>query len=80
VPHSIKRPLEARVWYAYQGQPNPFAAGSSSEPDRTGRVLDDGTSQISDATYNDLGLMLTRTDPVGRRTSYTYAANGRDLL
>jgi YD repeat-containing protein len=81
VPHSIKRPLEGRVWYAYpdQNPTAPRAVGSWVQPTAIGRVLDDGTSQIWQATYNDHGMPLSRTDPIGRRTSYTYAANGIDL-
>ena len=81
VPHSIKRPLENRVWYAY---PDEDAGGSSVgswiEPTKVARVLDDGSSQIAQATYNAQGNATTRTDPLGRQTSYVYAANGIDLV
>jgi uncharacterized protein RhaS with RHS repeats len=30
--------------------------------------------------YNSLGKVTRFTDPVGRATTYTYAANGVDLL
>jgi YD repeat-containing protein len=55
--------------------------GSWREPSRVGRVLDDGTSQITETTYNTAGRVLSRTDPVGRQTTYTYtyAGNGTDL-
>ncbi len=82
VPHSIKKPLEGRTWYAYPGQ----TPGNEDEiagfvgPSRVGRVLEDGTSQISQTTYNDLGFAVTKIDPIGRRTTYDYAANGRDLV
>lgn len=49
-------------------------------PSRVGRLLDDGTSQISDATYNTQGSVITKTDPLGRQTGYTYRTNGVDLL
>lgn len=45
VPHSVKRPLESRVWYAYDGQSGRSAA-SSSQPIAIGRVLTGGTSQV----------------------------------
>src|SRR3954469_23173227 len=81
IPHSLKKPLEHRVWYAYPDQDvNGLSVGSFSQPTKTARVLDDGTSQISQATYNALGQVTSRTDPVGRQTSFTYAANGIDLL
>jgi RHS repeat-associated protein len=79
-PHSIKRPLEGRVWYQYPSQSTPDRLGWLNKPSRVGRVLDDGSSQITETTYNNQGQILTRTDPVGRRTSYTYAANDIDLL
>ena len=51
-----------------------------SEPERLGRVLDDGSSQIWRGDLQPLGRVTSTTDPVGRRTSYVYAANGIDLL
>lgn len=43
-------------------------------------MLDDGTTQLSQYQYNDLGNVTEATDPLGRRTAYTYAGNGIDLL
>jgi RHS repeat-associated protein len=80
VPHSVKRPLENRVWYAYPGQGSQTSVGTWIQPTQTARVLDDGSSQIAQASYNDQGNVLTRTDPLGRQTSYGYAANGIDLV
>jgi RHS repeat-associated protein len=80
VPHSVKRPLERRVWYAYAGQTGVDDIGTRAEPSVTARVLDDGTVQRTAAAYNDAGLVTSRTDPIGRQTTYTYATNGTDLL
>lgn len=80
VPHSIKRPLERRVWYAYPGQPTPADVGTSTLPTKVARVLDDGTSQIAQATYNAQNRITSSTDPLGRITTYSYAANGVDRL
>jgi RHS repeat-associated protein len=82
IPSSIKRPLESRVWYQYPNQSSVGSpsVGTGTQPSVTARVLDDGSSQIWQATYNSLGQVTSRTDPVGRRTSYVYAANGIDLL
>jgi RHS repeat-associated protein len=82
IPSYIKRPLEGRIWYQY---PNQSSVGSPSvgmggQPSVIARVLDDGSSQISQATFNTLGHVTSETDPLGRRTSYVYAANGIDLL
>jgi RHS repeat-associated protein len=81
VPHSIKRPLENRVWYAYPGQDaSGIAVGTWIGPTKIARVLDDGTSQVSQATYNGQGQVTSRADPVGRQTTYAYAANGIDVV
>jgi RHS repeat-associated protein len=81
VPHSVKRPLESRVWYAYPGQAagQEYHLGWFTEPSRVGRVLDDGTSQVYETTYNLQGSVLSQSDPLGRQTSYTYAADGVTL-
>ena len=42
--------------------------------------MDDGSTQLRQWTRNDQGQVTSATDPLGRRTSYTYAANGLDLL
>jgi len=83
IPHSIKKPLESRVWYAYPNQASGGhygVAGTGTDPTMIARVLDDGTSQITQSTYNTQGQALTRIEPMGRRTLYTYDANGIDLL
>jgi RHS repeat-associated protein len=80
IPHSIKRPLEGRQWYSYPNQTSTGTAGDGIQPAKVARVMDDGTSQIFETTYNALGRVTSEKDPLGRRTSYVYAANGTDLL
>jgi YD repeat-containing protein len=81
VPHSVKRPLESRVWYRYPDQAaNHHGMGSGTSPSLTGRVLEGGVSQVTAATYNAQGMVTAKTDAVGRQTTYTYATNGLDLL
>ena len=81
IPHSTKKPLENRVWYAYAGQQTyGTRVGNYRQPIATARVLDDGTSQIWSTTYNGQGNVTSQTDPLGRETSYSYATNGIDLL
>ncbi len=80
VPHSVKRPLENRVWYGYQNQPSPDYAGSHTRASTVARVLDDASTQSWQTTYNTMGQVTSATDPLGRRTLYTYATNGIDLL
>ena len=87
---STKPPLEHRTWNEY---PNAYLgvsyySGTLNKPIGVGRVLDDGTSQVSKATYNTTtsnnptlpGNLLSTTDPLGRTTKYTWATNNIDLL
>ena len=48
---SIKEPLENRVWFAYPGQTNSSNVGTFAKPSAVGRVLDDGTTQLSKTSY-----------------------------
>jgi RHS repeat-associated protein len=77
---SVKKPLENRVWYDYDGQTDPIYAGSTNKPRHIGRVLDDGSSQLHAYTYNGFGNVTSYVDPLGRTTSYVYDADGIDLL
>lgn len=76
---SEKAPLENRVWYRYPNQATPVFEGDGTSPTVIARVLDDGTTQYSLATYNARGHVTSRTDPVGRTTNYTYDSNGIDV-
>ena len=82
IPHSIKRPLENRVWYRYPGQgpTNSHSLPGVTQPALIGRVLDGGASQVTTMTYNGKWMVTSRIDPAGRQTNYTYATNGLDLL
>jgi len=82
IPHSIKRPLESRVWYGYDHQYGTGGRFLSTHalPTRIARVVDGGVSQITTLTYNAQGMVTSRIDPAGRQTTYTYAGNGLDLL
>jgi hypothetical protein len=53
------------VWYAYPSQTTGTAhlAGIWAQPSRVGRVLDYGSSQIREMTYNAEGQQLSITDP-----------------
>lgn len=78
---SIKNPLENRIWFNYPGQTTAYYAGAYNQPIATGRVLDDGTTQLSQTAYSGPGsFMPTQTvDPLGRTTSFAYAPNQIDL-
>jgi RHS repeat-associated protein len=77
---SEKLPLENRVWYTYVGQPDYQHVGPTANPSKIARVLGDGSTQLSQFEYNGFGKLTKATDPVGRVTSYVYAANAVDLL
>ncbi|MFD1985439.1 RHS repeat-associated core domain-containing protein [Mesorhizobium newzealandense] len=72
---SVKYPLENRIWYEYPGQSSSIYGGTYAQPIAIGRVLDDGTTQLTKFSYDTGGFFnLTRVvDPVGRTTSYAYA-------
>lgn len=82
---SVKVPGENRVWFSYQGQGEGFAnvAGPGvmgHSPSAVARVLDDGSTQKFLTSYNALGNPLSETDPAGRELTYSYAANGIDVV
>lgn len=79
---SIKEPLENRVWYKYDGQPESIFAnqGMSAKPSLIGRILEDGSTQLTKFYYNELGADTLVIDPVGRQLSYKYDNNKIDLL
>ena len=76
---AIKRPLENRVWYNYQGG-SATEEGTVRKVSAQGRVLDDGTTQLTRSEYNTRGQIIKRIDPVGRETIYEYDATGLDLV
>ena len=82
---SIKHPLENRIWFNYPGQPVSGGLGTAQNgtfdsPSNVGRVLDDGTTQLSHFAYNTAGNMTSSTDPAGRQTTLTYASNNIDII
>jgi len=86
---SVKQPLENRLWFANYGSYAYVENGTLDQPIYTGRVLDDGTSQVTSATYPHSvpsgGYALapwpqTTIDPLNRENQYTYASNNIDLL
>jgi RHS repeat-associated protein len=77
---SMKNPLENRVWYTYPNQIASMYAGTSNKPYAVARVLDDGTTQLTNFERNSFGKVTQLTDPVGRQFTYGYASNGIDLV
>lgn len=74
-----KAALENRVWYGYEGQTAGNRAGTSDQPIKIARRLNNGTTQLSQFTYNGSGSPMNYIDPVGRSTTYSYHANDIDL-
>jgi RHS repeat-associated protein len=77
---SEKAPLENRVWSAYTGQSDTNHVGPSANPSQVARILDDGSTQSSQFSYNSVGKVTQSTDPVGRVLTYDYDTNNIDLL
>jgi RHS repeat-associated protein len=80
---SVKRPLENRVWFNYQGQNNGgfYNYGMyGGAPSKVGVVQADGQTQLFQRNYNVLGHLTRAVDPLGRTVLYNYASNNIDLL
>ena len=84
---SVKQPLENRVWFLQTSTYNGLFSGYLDLPTNTGRVLDDGTTQLSQVTYDNnytvpvyFPWLAETIDPMGRETKYNYATNYLDLL
>jgi len=78
---SVKYPLENRIWFNYPGQTTAYFSGTYEKPTAIGRVLDDGTTQLSQRSYDTANYFnLTQAiDPIGRTTNFAYASNAIDL-
>lgn len=76
---SEKPPLQSRTYYEYGGQVRPLFLGTGTIPLKTGQVIEGGT-RLYQQTVNDFGNITSVTDPLGRLTTYTYSADGVDLL
>ncbi len=83
---TVKPALEDRIWFNYPGGVGvdgsgfPYFPGASSAPEKTLRILADGTPQLIQTYSNALGNLIKIVDPLGRTTEYLYAANLVDLL
>ena len=81
IPESRVKPGESRIWYQYPAQSAQWVSGSLNLPTRTARLLPDGSTQETKATYNSAGKVDTSTDAMGRITKYVYASpDFEDLL
>jgi YD repeat-containing protein len=82
LPHSIKPAGESTftTWFAYPGQYSTSYEGSVDRPSRVIRRTGDGRFVETRFEYNALGRPTKSIDPLGRETSFVYAANLIDLL
>ena len=84
---SLKLPLESRIWYAYPGQIGAAASGGITLriPSVITRLVANAASPGNPSTqtyqysFNTQGKVTQVIDPVGRKTTLTYYANGVDL-
>jgi RHS repeat-associated protein len=81
--YSEKKALESRIWYNYDqsyGFAYPGYLGTNDQPTGVLRLLDDGTPQYSQYSYNSVGNKTESIDPLGRTLTYDYASNNIDLV
>ena len=92
---SVKPPLENRIWFNYAAQNTsqlgPLGIGVTNQPTAIARIVPVGsgsatTTQLLQTQYDYMtsapsphGKITQVTDPIGRQTTFTYAANGFDL-
>ena len=77
---SVKEPLEKRVWYNYPDQVWSAIVGSSNQPNKVARVIEDGSTQLWQYDQNALANITRSVDPLGRETLTDYAANNIDVV
>jgi len=81
---SEKRAYESRVYYNYPGQTNGYTSSNNNQPSMIARVLDDGSTQLTQMTYNGNGKLAKIISPgnattPSRTATFSYATNGIDL-
>ena len=78
---STKYPLENRIWQNYPSQSSPGFTGNLDKPSAVGRVLDDGSTQLTQTAYNGRNMPTRLVDPAGRVSLYDYdSSNLVDLV
>ena len=80
---SVKYPLEHRIWYNHPGQPTSGLgageSGSYEKPTNAARILDDGSTQLTQTQYATTGNVTSFIDASGRQTQFQYASNLVDV-
>ena len=77
---SVKPALENRTWFSYPGQPEGYASGTFNKPTQAARILDNGSTQLTQFAYNAAGNPTSVVDPAGHTTLWSYAGNGIDVM
>src|SRR5262245_18933853 len=83
---SEKQALESRVYYNYQGQTTAYLASARGKLlTKSGRVLDDGSTQLFQYFFNSQSQLTKAITPgdtttPARTTTFQYAANGVDVI
>ena len=88
VAHAHKNPGEAAEWYNYPGQTRAWQVGTSTQPSKVARRVENQSLtaiptvewKLKTQTYNTFGLPVESTDELGRRVQIGYNTNGRDVL
>jgi YD repeat-containing protein len=78
---STKTATGNRVLYLYPGLiDGGLRSGGTDLPWLIAQRLPDGSTAVTEKTYNALGNVTRIIEPVGRKVSYTYAGNLIDML
>lgn len=78
---STKTATGNRVLYLYPGLiDGGLRSGGTDLPWLIAQRLPDGSTAVTEKTYNALGNVIRIIDPMGKKTTYTYAANLIDVL
>lgn len=75
IPFSQKPALENRVWCNYARDPQynaPWYLGMSDKPTAMARLRSDGTTQLTQFSYDAFGQITQSIDAKGRITKYSY--------
>jgi RHS repeat-associated protein len=76
VPVATRRPGESARWYNYDGQPTGYSIGTSAQPSKVARQVEDENGNliwvVTQQTYDTAGNPLIYTDERGRQTQLTY--------
>jgi RHS repeat-associated protein len=77
---SIKYPLENRIWFSHPDTYSGGVSGTLNAPVGVGRVLDDGSTQLTTHQYNSYGNLTQTVDATGLETDTIYASNDIDPI